>query len=176
MPVAAMIALIERHFSFGMHIAIRVKYFFVIQIIIGRLIMKKIIPVLASVSMLFAIGSVMGAGSTSSNSMSSSSGTQSFDNLDQNRDGFINWSESSNGRLFGAERDFNTADTNRDGKLNRSEYDSYVQSHSGDSNINSNGSSGSSSSGGSNSQGGNNGMSSGTGPNSSRVMPGGGAD
>jgi hypothetical protein len=174
-----MIALIKRPFLFGMHIAIRVKCFFVIQIIIGRLIMKKIIPVLASVSMFFAIGSVMAAGSTSSNSMSSSGGTQSFDNLDQNRDGFINWSESSNGRLFGAERDFNTADTNRDGKLNRSEYDSYVQSHSGDSNINnSSGSSGSgsSSSGGSNSQNGNNGMSSGTGPNSSRVMPGGSAD
>jgi hypothetical protein len=167
-----MIALIKMRFSLGMHIAIRVKYFFVIQIIIGRLIMKKIIPVLASVSMVFAIGAAMGAGSTASNSMSSSGGTQSFDTLDQNRDGFINWSESSNGRLFGAERDFNTADTNRDGKLNRSEYDSYVQSR-GDSNINSNSSSGSSS-GGSNS--GNNGMSSGTGPNSSRVMPGGGAD
>jgi hypothetical protein len=124
--------------------------------------------------MFLAIGSVMAAGSTSSNSMSSSGGTQSFDNLDQNRDGFINWSESSDGRLFGAERDFNTADTNRDGKLNRNEYDSYVRSHSSDSNINnSSGSSGSSSSGtgGSNSQ--NGGMSSGTGPNSSRVMPGG---
>jgi hypothetical protein len=136
--------------------------------------MKKIIPVLASISMFFTVGAVMGATQSSGAASSSSSGTQSFDNLDQNRDGFINWSESSNGRVFGAERDFNTADTNRDGKLNRSEYDSYVQSHSGNSNDINSSSSGSSS--GSSGQSGNNGMSSGSGPNSSRVMPGGSAD
>jgi len=56
-------------------------------------------------------------------------GTQSFDSLDTNSDGYLSREELNRDRNMS--NDFSTMDKDNDGRISRSEFDNYQQHQSG---------------------------------------------